>query len=184
MLFRSEQGRSRNTVTAYSRDIATLFAFARDRGCEALPDIGIAELRGWLAAQRAAGLSAATMARRATAARMFFAWALAQGAIDHDPAAALVIPKVGKRLPHVLNQGQAAAVMDRAELLTDDDDPVRIRDRAMLELLYASGVRVGELVGLDIDDVDRHRRTVRVVGKGDKERVVPYGAIADAAVAD
>lgn len=179
-----EQGRSRNTVTAYRKDVAALFAFSRERGCEHLGDIGIAELRGWLATQRAAGRSPGTLARRATAVRMFFAWAFTQGLVDHDPAAVLVIPKVGKRLPHVLDQHQAGEVMARAQLRADDAEPVHIRDRAILELLYASGIRVGELVGLDTADLDRDRRTLRVLGKGNKERVVPYGALADVALAD
>jgi integrase/recombinase XerC len=179
---RLEQGRSANTVMAYTKDIASMFAIARERGCDDLGDIGISELRGWLASQRSSGLSSATLARRATAVRMFFAWALAQDFVDHDPASALVIPKVAKRLPHVLSQSQATEVMDRAILRTDDDSPVHIRDRAILELLYASGIRVGELVGLDVTSIDPSRRTLRVIGKGNKERVVPYGAIADKAI--
>lgn len=179
-----EMGRSPNTVKAYTKDIETMFAFAQDRGCNELSDIGIMELRGWLAGQRTQGLSAATLARRATAVRTFFAWALVQGHIEHDPADALVIPKVGKRLPNVLAQNQAESVMERAALRADDDSPTHIRDRAILEILYASGIRVGELVGLDINDIDESRRTLKVTGKGNKQRVVPYGAIADEALTD
>ena len=179
-----EMGRSENTVKAYTKDIETMFVFARERGCEELADIGIMELRGWLAGQRTQGLSAATLARRATAVRTFFAWALSQNHIDHDPADALVIPRVGKRLPNVLAQNQAASVMERAALRADDDSPTHIRDRAILEVLYASGIRVGELVGLDINDIDESRRTLKVTGKGNKQRVVPYGAIADEALTD
>lgn len=177
-----EQGRSSNTVTAYSKDVASLLDFACERGCEFLSDIGIVELRGWLAQQRGSGLTSATIARRATAVRMFFAWAFSQGHIDHDPASSLVIPKVSKRLPHVLQQDQAQQVMQRAVIRSDDEEPVHIRDQAILELLYASGIRVGELVGLDVMDIDDSRRTLRVLGKGSKERVVPYGAIADKAL--
>lgn len=179
-----EMGRSENTVKAYTKDIETMFVFARERGCEELTDIGIMELRGWLAGQRTQGLSAATLARRATAVRTFFAWALSQNHIDHDPADALVIPKVGKRLPNVLAQNQAISVMERAALRADDESPTHIRDRAILEVLYASGIRVGELVGLDINDIDESRRTLKVTGKGNKQRVVPYGAIADEALTD
>lgn len=177
-----EQGRSVNTVKAYRKDIEGLLDFAQERGCEQLGDIGIAELRGWLAAQRASGLTSTTMARRATAARMFFAWAASAGAIDHDPAAALVVPKVAKRLPSILNQSQAATVLDRAVLRADDDDPVHIRDVAILEVLYGTGIRVGELVGLDVTDIDSRRRTLRVLGKGNKERVVPFGEVAERAL--
>lgn len=179
-----EMGRSPNTVKAYTKDIETMFAFAQERGCSELGDIGIMELRGWLASQRTQGLSSATLARRATAIRTFFAWATAQQHIDHDPADALVIPKVGKRLPNVLAQNQAESVMERAALRADDDSPTHIRDRAMLEILYATGIRVGELVGLDINDIDDSRRTLRVTGKGNKQRVVPYGALAEEALID
>ena len=177
-----ELGRSENTVKAYGKDLETLFVFARERGCANLEDIGIVELRGWLAVQRTQGLAAATIARRATSIRLFFAWATANGYVEHDPASSLVIPKVGKRLPKVLQQNQAINVMERAALRADDDDPVHIRDRAILELLYASGIRVGELVGLNIGDIDDSRRTLKVTGKGSKQRVVPYGAIADDAL--
>jgi integrase/recombinase XerC len=159
-----------------------LFLFAQSRGCQELQDIGIVELRGWLASQRVAGLSSATIARRATAIRMFFAWATHTKLVTEDPASALVIPKVSKKLPHILQQNQAEHVMERAALRADDNSPTHIRDQAMLELLYATGIRVGELVGLDIHDLDPSRRTIRVLGKGSKERVVPYGAIAEKTV--
>ena len=174
-----ELGRSANTVKAYRKDIANLFEFAQTKGCEQLDDIGIVELRGWLAQQRIADLSSATIARRATSVRLFFAWATQAKLIAEDPASALVIPKVSKRLPHVLQRQQAEDVMDRATLRADDNSPTHVRDLAILELLYATGIRVGELVGLDIHDLDQSRRTIRVLGKGSKERVVPYGAIAD-----
>jgi integrase/recombinase XerC len=177
-----ELGRSANTVMAYRKDLAQLFTFAQTVGCDQLQDIGIVELRGWLAQQRKAELSSATIARRATAIRMFFAWATHTKLIEEDPASALVIPKVSKRLPQVLQRQQAEDVMDRATLRADDNSPTHIRDLAILELLYATGIRVGELVGLDIHDLDQSRRTIRVLGKGSKERVVPYGAIADKTV--
>ena len=177
-----ELGRSANTVMAYRKDLAQLFTFAQTVGCVQLQDIGIVELRGWLAQQRKAELSSATIARRATAIRMFFAWATHTKLIEEDPASALVIPKVSKRLPQVLHRQQAEDVMDRATLRADDNSPTHIRDLAILELLYATGIRVGELVGLDIHDLDQSRRTIRVLGKGAKERVVPYGAIADKTV--
>ena len=177
-----ELGRSANTVMAYRKDLDKLFTFAQTVGCEQLQDIGIVELRGWLAQQRKAELSSATIARRATAIRMFFAWATHTKLIEEDPASALVIPKVSKRLPQVLQRQQAEEVMDRATLRADDNSPTHIRDLAILELLYATGIRVGELVGLDIHDLDQSRRTIRVLGKGAKERVVPYGAIADKTV--
>lgn len=174
-----ELGRSKNTATAYRKDLDNLIEFISTKGCEELSDIGIMELRGWLADQRNSGLTSATIARRATAARTFFAWATYNKYLSDDPAAALVIPKVSKRLPNVLGQEQANEVMTRAALRADDNSPVHIRDLAILELMYATGIRVGELVGLDISDIDQNRRTIRVTGKGSKQRVVPFGSIAD-----
>lgn len=177
-----ELGRSKNTATAYRKDLENLIEFVTAQGCVKLADVGIMELRGWLAGQRNSGLTSATLARRATAARTFFAWATAQKHLTEDPAASLVIPKVSKRLPNVLAQEQATEVMNQAALRADDNSPSHIRDLAILELLYATGIRIGELVGLDISDIDQNRRTIRVTGKGSKQRVVPYGSIADRAI--
>ena len=177
-----ELGRSANTVKAYGKDLQSLFDYVSTVGCSQVAEVGIFELRGWLAAQRTAGLSSATIARRATAIRTFFAWAQVTNIIETDPASGLVIPKVSKKLPHVLAQSQASDAMERVQLRADDDSAVHVRDVAILELLYATGIRVGELVGLEIDDIDRSRRTVRVIGKGNKQRVVPYGGGAEAAL--
>lgn len=177
-----ELGRSANTAKAYRKDLKGFFEFTIEAGCATLADIGIIELRGWLANQRASGLASATLARRATSIRLFFAWALTTNLIVHDPASSLVIPKVSKRLPHVLGQDQAVAVLERVALRADDDSPVHIRDKAMIEMLYATGIRVGELVGLDVSDVDTFRNTVRVHGKGNKDRVVPFGDFARVAL--
>ena len=170
-----ELGRSQNTVTAYGKDLVSLGDFLKNQDAVQLSTVQIFHLRGWLASQRSQGLSAATIARRATAVRSFFAWAQTTGLVVDDPASALVIPKVSKKLPHVLAQSQASEVMNRVHLRADDEDPVHIRDVAIIELLYATGIRVGELVGLNLKDIDYSRRTVRVIGKGNKERVVPFG---------
>jgi integrase/recombinase XerC len=122
------------------------------------------------------------MARRATAVRVFTAWAHRVGRSDSDPGAALATPKTHKSLPSALTAAQARAVLETAETRADDGSPVGLRDVAILELLYATGIRVGELCGLDVDDVDRNRRVVRVFGKGRKERTVPYGVPADRAL--
>lgn len=177
-----ELGRSANTAKAYRKDLENLIEFVRTRQCTELSDVGIMELRGWLADQRTSGLTSATIARRATAARTFFGWATHNQYLTDDPASALVIPKVSKRLPHVLQQNQATEVMQRATLRADDNSPTHIRDLAILELMYATGIRVGELVGLDVHDIDQSRRTIRVTGKGNKQRVVPFGSIADKAL--
>ncbi|WP_350349669.1 tyrosine recombinase XerC [Agromyces sp. G08B096] len=132
-------------------------------------------LRDWLWEATEAGLARATIARRAASARGFCAWAARRGLLPADPAVRLRAPKAQRTLPRVLTQqaiGELLAGLDRAAA----DDPVAARDSAIVELLYASGLRVSELVGLDLDEIDRGRRTVRVLGKGSKERVVPYGA--------
>lgn len=172
---RSERGRSPHTVRGYLADLHDLADRLTDTGVTSWPDVTLADLRSWLADLDAAGASRATLARRSAAARGFFAWAQRVGQIPANPAVRLVAPKRIKALPEVLRQDQAARLLDLAAVAADDADPVHLRDRAMLELLYASGVRVAELVGLDIDDVDRADRVMRVVGKGDKERTVPFG---------
>ena len=179
-----ELGRSANTGKAYRKDLTGFFTYISALGCSTLADVGIIELRSWLAQQRESGLSSATLARRATAIRMFFSWAHNAQHIEADPASALVIPKVSKRLPHVLAQDQAVALMDRVALRADDDMAVHIRDQAIIEVLYATGIRIGELVGLNVSNLDRHRKTMRVLGKGNKERIVPFGDVALSALDD
>jgi integrase/recombinase XerC len=114
--------------------------------------------------------------------RRFTAWAHKRGLLVTDPGDRLATPATHRPLPGVLKQGEASALLDVAIVAADDGDPVHQRDLLALELLYATGMRVGELVGLDLDDVDDSRRTVRVLGKGAKERVVPYGPPAQRAL--
>ena len=172
---RSERGRSPHTVRGYLADLHDLADRLTDAGVRSWDDVTLADLRSWLAGLDAAGASRATLARRSAAARGFFGWAQRTGKITDNPAQRLVAPKRVKTLPEVLRQDQAGALLDVAAVAADDADPVHLRDRAMLELLYASGIRVAELVGLDIDDVDRSEHVMRVIGKGDKERTVPFG---------
>jgi integrase/recombinase XerC len=122
------------------------------------------------------------LARRAAAARVFTAWAHKRGHLETDPGDRLATPAQHSSLPGVLKQSEAAALLDVATVAADDGDPQHQRDLLVLELLYATGMRVGELVGLDLDDVDDARRTVRVLGKGAKERTVPYGQPAQRAL--
>lgn len=166
-----ERGLSPYTVAGYVTDVASLLDHAGRLGVETLDAIDASVLRSWLARQRSAGYARTTLARRSSAARMFFAFAVRRGLAARDPAAGLATPKTERRLPRVLNRTEAAALVE----LPPSDDPVGLRDRAILELLYATGVRVGELCGLDVDDLDPRRRVARVLGKGAKERTVPYG---------
>ena len=168
-----ERSLSPNTVRAYVGDVASLLDHAVRLRLERLDELDIRALRSWLARLHTQGASRTTLARRASAARVFTAWALRRGLLPTDCGAALSSPKPHRRLPEVLRPDEAAAVLEAAGENTDD--PVDLRDRAVLELLYATGARVSELCGLDIDDVDRARQTVRVLGKGNKERTVPVG---------
>jgi integrase/recombinase XerC len=172
----AERGLSPHTVRAYLGDISALLSFAAEDGCNELADLDIAVLRGWLGAQHRGGQARATMARRAASARAFTAFAHRSGWLASDRGAQLASPKVHRQLPQVLGQQQMRDVLARDGLTADGlAAAIEQRDVAIMELLYATGIRVSELSGLDIGDLDTARRTVRVVGKGSKERVVPVG---------
>lgn len=179
---RVEKGRSEHTVRAYLGDLRGLLAHLEQQGVMTLAKVRLADLRSWLGVQGGAGASRSTISRRAAAAKTFFRWLTRTGRIPTDPSLRLAAPGKDHHLPGVLQQPQAAGLMDLAAVAADDDDPVHLRNRAILELLYASGMRVGELTGLDVDDVDLQARTARVLGKGDRERVVPFGLPAADAV--
>jgi integrase/recombinase XerC len=176
-----ERGLSAHTVRAYLVDLDSLLGHAVLMQRTAVDGIDVLVLRSWLAKQHTMGASRATLARRASSARMFTAWACRDGLADEDAGARLASPRAVRRLPEVLRVDQAAAVMTEAAA---DRSPMGLRDAAIVELLYATGARVSELCGLDVDDIDRERRTVRLFGKGAKERVVPLGIPAARATAD
>ena len=173
-----ERGRSAHTVRAYIGDVASLLEHLSRRGTTELAELDLAGLRSWLARSRSGGAARTTLARRGSSARVFTAWAHRRGFLPTDPGALLATPKGHRPLPDVLRADEAARLVDQV----DGPEPEQRRDRAVLELLYATGIRVGELCGLDVDDVDTERRVVRVLGKGARERSVPYGAPAGAAV--
>lgn len=168
------RGMSAHSVRAYGGDVRHLLRFAARRGI-AWDDVDLSLLRAWLASMVASGLARATIARRGAAVRSFYAWATAQGLVPVDPTVRLVTAHPGAHLPTVLAIEPTAHLLDVARGQAADGDPVSVRDWAVLELLYATGVRVGELVGVDLRDVDRQNRLIRVLGKGAKERVVPFG---------
>ncbi|MGH3908656.1 MAG: tyrosine recombinase XerC [Pseudonocardiaceae bacterium] len=179
---RSVRGLSPHTVRAYSGDISALLRYLVGSGRDDLAALDLAVLRGWLGAQHRGGSRRSTVARRAAAVRTFTAWAAKVGLLGSDPGSRLVAPRPQRVLPAVLHPEQAATALRAAELGTVEGDPIALRDHAIVELLYATGIRVAELCGLDLDDVDEHRRLVRVLGKGAKERAVPYGVPAERAL--
>lgn len=172
----AERDLAPNTVTAYLADVEGLLDHAARMGQTSVGELDLRTLRSWLAKQRAMGRSRTTLSRRATAARMFTLWLLRSGRSGQDAGLKLSSPVAHRTLPSVLRADEARdLVAAAAARLEATDAPVARRDVAILELLYATGIRVGELVGLDIDDVDRERNVVRVFGKGRKERTVPFG---------
>jgi len=179
----AERNLSAHTVRAYLGDVESLLDHAERLGLDRLDEIDLRAMRSWLANQQTRGKARTTVARRATAARVFTAWLARTGRVAADPGASLGSPKAHQTLPPVLRADEARTLLETAAELADDGSPIGLRDVAMLELLYATGVRVGELVGLDVDDVDGDRQVVRVFGKGRKERSVPYGHPAARALA-
>ncbi len=178
----AERDLAPHTVRAYLGDLTSLVEQAVRLGHTSVDTFDVPLLRSWLATQQTLGRARTTVARRATAARVFTAWAHRTGRLGSDPGAHLGSPKPARSLPPALRVHEARALVDAAGVRADDDEPVGVRDVAVLELLYATGVRVGELCGLDVDDVDHERRVVRVLGKGRKERTVPYGVPAAGAL--
>ncbi|MGN6251667.1 MAG: tyrosine recombinase XerC [Marmoricola sp.] len=178
----SERDLSPHTVRAYVADVSGMLQHAARSGHTDVDRLDLRTLRSWLAAQQTRGKARSTMARRATAVRVFTGWLRRTGRAVEDAGALLATPKVHKALPAALDAAQTRALLEAAAARADDASPLGVRDAAVLELLYATGIRVGELCGLDVDDLDRGRRLVRVLGKGRKERAVPYGVPAERAL--
>ncbi len=176
---RLERGRSPHTLRAYRSDLTALL---RTLPGPELATLDLATLRRWLAAQHAAGASRATLARRGASARTFTAWAARTGLLAEDPGARLSAPRARNELPTVLRADQAEAVLAAATVGAEENDPGALRDLLALEMLYGTAVRVAELCGMDLDDIDPGRRTIRVRGKGDRERTVVYGRPAELAL--
>ena len=179
----AQRGLSAHTVRAYTSDLEQLFLFARGQGVESYTEMELTTLRGWLGEMASRQLARSTVARRGAAARTFFEWAVRTGRIAQDPAARLASPRQHKVLPTVLAVNSAATLMDAARDLAADGGPAELRIWACVELIYATGARVGEIVDLDVRDVDLDQRSVRVLGKGDRERIVPFGVPAAQALA-
>ncbi|MGJ7906228.1 tyrosine recombinase XerC [Actinopolyspora sp. H202] len=181
-----ERGLSRHTVRAYVTDVVSLLAHfvSECTGKDPrLHDLGIDSLRAWLSAEHERGASRTTLARRAAAVRAFTAWAHRRELLAEDPGPRLSVPGGRRRLPSVLREDQADSALRAAAAGAEQEDPVALRDHAVLELLYATGVRVSELCGLDLEHIDHEHRMLRVIGKADRQRAVPFGTPAARALA-
>ncbi len=184
-----ERNLSAHTVRAYRGDLADLTGFLAGRGLSGWRTVDMRLLRQWLAALHDAGAGRATIARRAAAVRVFFGWARETGALESDPAAGLRSPRTSRILPPTLDRRAARGLFEHLEERVVDaagtgDRAVALRDRAIIEVLYSTGIRVSELCGLDRGGIDGDRGLVRVVGKGDRERGTPLGDPARRALAD
>lgn len=171
-----DRGFSAHTVRGYRTDLTDLARFAEDAGVEDTSGVDLELLRGWLWQGSTAGLAKSTLGRRSAAARGFTKWLVATGAEAADGGARLKAPRPDRHLPRVLTRTQVDDLLDDLAARAATGDPGAVRDLAVVELLYASALRVSELVGARLTDLDRGRMTVRVLGKGGKERVVPFGA--------
>jgi integrase/recombinase XerC len=179
----AERAYSPHTVKAYRTDASALLDYADDVGLTTVESLNLEFLRDWLWHGSLHGLSKVTLARRSATARSFTSWLKRMGFTSTDPGNRLKTPKTDSRLPRVVTQGQMSEMFDSLQLRASKDNaPQSGRDLALVEVLYATGIRVSELVGLDVNDVDLSRRTMKVVGKGKKERVVPFGAPAATAL--
>ena len=173
-----ERGLSDRTVEAYGRDLARWAGFMEARGVAEPGAVTTTALRDWVFALKDSGLAPASIRRAQSAVRTYFAFLLAEGAVTLDPTERLEAPRLGRRLPDFLSHAEVGRLLEAP----DESDPLHWRDRAILELLYASGVRVSELCGLDLGAVDHDEGFLVVFGKGAKERLVPVGAPALRAV--
>jgi site-specific recombinase XerD len=174
-----ERGRSSATISAYRRDLRAWRAFLVKRGQD-LADATADDIVAYVGSLRSAGRAPATVARASVVLRGFYAFLVSEELSDSDPAADVEPPSVPKGLPKALGEQDVAALIDAVQ----GDDPIARRDRAVIEVLYGAGLRISELVGLSRGDVDLGGALLRVFGKGSKERIVPIGRLALAALED
>lgn len=179
---RLEYGYSEHTVRAYARDLHDFAEFAEQADARTLSECDLELMRGWLWQRQQGGLAASTLSRNVATLKSFGSWLEQRRLVPGNPASRLRAPKAQRDLPRVLADEQMKRLLERAAGRAESGDPDQLRDHAVLELLYASALRVSELCSLDLDSIDRRERTVRVLGKGNKERVVPLGGPAAAAV--
>ena len=171
-----ERTLSVHTVRAYLTDLESFLEHLALSQVQTPAEITIAHIRSWLANIQVKGGARTTLSRRATSIRLFTKWAAKNGYLQKDIGATLATPKAHRTLPPVLSISDASTTMDSlAARVAEDDSPIAKRDCAIVEVLYATGARVSELCGLDLEDIDYTRNTIRVLGKGNKERTIPLG---------
>jgi integrase/recombinase XerC len=172
----SERNLSAHTIRAYLGDLDSFFEHLEKIDITDFAKLELSHIRSWLANQQVKGGARTTLSRRAVSIRLFTKWATKKGYLAKDVGATLATPKGARTLPDVLNVADAGLAMDAlATRVAEEDGPLSKRDCAMVEVLYASGARVSELCGLDLQDIDYERNTIRVIGKGNKERTIPLG---------
>jgi integrase/recombinase XerC len=177
------RGFSPNTVKAYLSDVSDLQDFMVSKNQNEIVDLDLELLRDWLWRVSEKGLTKTTLARKSAAVRAFTAWLYKNGKLDTDPGLRLRSPKASRTLPKVLSREAMSGIFDKLEPLATVDNPSGMQDLLMVELLYGSGIRVSELVGLNLEDIDYGRKILRVTGKGNKQRMVPYSDPASDALA-
>jgi integrase/recombinase XerC len=171
-----ERSLSVHTIRAYLGDLESLLSHLETIGLTDISQLELGHLRSWLANQQVKGGARTTLSRRAVSVRLFTKWAVKNKYLAKDVAATLATPKGHRTLPEVLDIADAKTAMDSlATRASEEETPISLRDVAMVELLYATGARVAELCGLDVSDIDYDRQTIRVLGKGNKERTIPLG---------
>ena len=171
-----ERSLSVHTIRAYLGDLESLLTHLESIGVVEISQLELVHLRSWLANQQVKGGARTTLSRRAVSVRLFTKWAVKNKYLAKDVAATLATPKGHRILPEVLEIADAKTAMDSlATRAAEEETPISLRDVAMVELLYATGARVAELCGLDLSDIDYDRQTIRVLGKGNKERTIPLG---------
>ena len=171
-----ERSLSVHTIRAYLGDLESLLTHLEAIGVTDISQLELIHLRSWLANQQVKGGARTTLSRRAVSVRLFTKWAVKNKYLAKDVSATLATPKGHRTLPEVLDIADAKTAMDSlATRASEEETPISLRDVAMVELLYATGARVAELCGLDVSDIDYDRQTIRVLGKGNKERSIPLG---------
>ena len=167
---------SENSIRGYVGDLKSFLAHMEKLNILEFKDLTIEHIRSWLANLQTTGIARSTLTRRIVSIRAFTNWAAANGWLDSDLGANLSIPKAHRTLPEVLDVDEAAQILKALEVkASEETTAINLRDLAMLEVLYASGIRVSELCGLNLGDIDTSRNTLSVIGKGDRQRVVPLG---------